>query len=93
MDENVFQILDGGSIASIVWFAAGGLLYMNPLVAGFYRRAEGSPASRKWSSTPGFLGITYLGILVQCLLWAFVFVWIRGALDGGCLAQGLALVA
>ena len=70
MAIDVFQTIAGGILASIIWFIAGGALYMNPLVAGIYKNAENSPALKRWPSVPEYIGLQYAGILTQCLLWS-----------------------
>lgn len=57
----------------MVWFIVGGALYMNPFVAKIYKDAQGLPGVKKWLNVPKYLCLQYAGILVQCLLWAFVF--------------------
>ncbi|MBI5037038.1 DUF1761 family protein [Candidatus Micrarchaeota archaeon] len=86
---DVVQAAFAGVIASIVWFVVGGALYMNPFVAGIYKNAENSPALKKWKDTKQYIGLQYVGILLQCLLWAFVFALIKDALPGPALFKGL----
>lgn len=88
MAVGVFQLILGGFVASIVWFIVGGLLYMNPFVARIYKNAGNSSALRKWSSVPRYIGLQYVGILVQCLLWAFVFALVEPVLPEGFLIKG-----
>lgn len=76
-------------MASIVWFIVGSVLYLNPFVAKIYKNAEGSPALKRWPSIPKYIALQYAGILVQCLLWAFVFALIKSVLPGGVLMKGL----
>lgn len=89
MNIDFFQTLLGGVVASIVWFIVGSVLYMNPLVAKLYKNAENSPALKKWSSIPRYIFLQYIGILVQCLLWAFVFAWVKPVLTEEALMSGL----
>lgn len=78
----------GAVVASVVWFIIGGGLYMNPWVAKMYKEAErSSPALKKWQSIPKYLGFQFLGILAQCLLWAFIFSFIKPILPDGVLQQ------
>ncbi len=94
---NILQIILGGGIASVVWFIVGGALYMNPFVANLYKNAESSPALKKWASVPKYIGYQYIGILVQCILWAFVFALVGPVLPDETLMKslvfGLILVA
>ncbi len=89
MTIDILQTILGGFIASIVWFIVGGALYMNPFVAKIYKNAEGSPALKKWPSVPKYIGLQYIGILAQCLLWAFVFALVKPVLSEDILIKGL----
>ncbi len=88
MTINIPQTILGGFAASMAWFLIGGALYMNPWVAKIYKTAETSPALKKWPSVPKYIGLQYVGILAQCLLWAFVFVLVKPALPEGLLIKG-----
>jgi len=85
----MMQTIFGGFIASVVWFIVGGALYMNPLIAKIYKNAETSPGLKKWLNVPKYIGLTYVGILAQCLLWAFVFAMAKPVLPDGILMKGL----
>lgn len=89
MAINIVQAFLGGAAASIAWFIVGGALYMNPIVAKIYKDAEKSPALKKWPSVPKYIGLQYVGILAQCLLWALVFALVKPVLPGGVLMKGL----
>lgn len=89
MTINILQIILGGFLASIVWFIVGGALYMNPFIARVYKNAESSPALKKWPSVPKYIGIQYVGILAQCLLWASVFALIKSVFPEEVLIKGL----
>ena len=89
MVSDVLQLLSGGVLAAVIWFLAGGVLYMNPLVAGFYREAADHPGVRRWASVPKYLLLQFGAILVQAVLWAFVYGLIRSALPQGVWAAGL----
>jgi len=89
MAIDVLQTLLGGFVASVVWFIVGGALYMNPFVAGIYKKAEDSPALRKWPSVRRYISLQYIGILAQCLLWAFVYASIKPALPERFLIRGI----
>jgi hypothetical protein len=89
MTINILQTILGGFLASIVWFIVGGGLYMNPFVTKIYKNAEGSPALKKWPSVPKYIGLQYVGILAQCLLWAFVFALVKIALPEEFLMKGI----
>ena len=63
--------------------------YQNPLVAKIYKSAEGSPGLKKWQSIPKYLGLQYIGILAQCMLWAFVFALVKPILPEEVFMKGL----
>jgi hypothetical protein len=94
--NHLFTILLGGGTAALIWFAIGGALYMNPISAAAYKAGASSPAVKVWKNLPLYLGLQFAGILLQTLLWAFVFAQFRPALPPGLvggLAFGLVLVA
>jgi hypothetical protein len=80
METGFLQIILAGFLASVVWFIIGGALYMNPFVAEIYKKAKDSPGLKKWPSVPKYLALQYVGILIQCLLWAFVFALVKSVL-------------
>ena len=89
MTIDILQTIIGAIVASGLWFIIGGALYMNPAVAKMYKDAEDSPALKKWPNASKYIGLQYVGILIQCLLWAFVFAVIKSALPGNAWAKGL----
>jgi len=89
MAIDILQTILGGFVASIVWFIVGGALYMNPFITKIYKDAENSPALKKWPSVPKYIGLQYVGILAQCLLWAFVFALAKPILPNGVLMKSL----
>ncbi len=98
MATGLFQIILGGFLASIGWFIVGGILYLNPFVAKIYREFENSPGLKKWNNNKKYLLNMYLfGILIQCLLFAAVYFFIKplfpGNLTLNTLYFGLILVA
>ena len=46
-------------------------------------RLTGSPGLKRWSNVPAYIGLQFVGILAQCLLWAFVFILVKPVLAGG----------
>ena len=88
MAIDILLVILGGIVASIVWFVIGGVLYMNPFVARIYKDSESSTALKKWASTPKYISLQYVGILVKCVLWAFVFILIKPVLPDGFLMKG-----
>lgn len=98
MTIEVVPTLIGGLVAAMIWFVVAGILYMNPVVAGIYQRLGTSPVVRQWSDTRTWLLNTFLyAVLVQCLIFAFVYAFVRPALPGGvvpaAVSFGLILVA
>ena len=90
MDIDISRAVTGGIVASIAWFVAGGALYMNPVAAKIYKDAEASPALKKWPSVPKYVGFQFAGIVAQCLLWAFVFAFVKASLPGALMMKTLA---
>ena len=88
MNIEIGPALMGGLIAAIIWFVIGGILYMNPLVGRVYKKAEESPALKKWGSTPLYITFQFIGILAQCVLWAFVYLMVEPVLPGGPAVKG-----
>jgi hypothetical protein len=80
MEIDILRTILGGFLASVAFFIVGGALYMNPIIDKFYKDAEDSPALKKWDSTPKYVGLQFVGMLIQCLLWAFVFSFIKPVL-------------
>ena len=98
MPINILQTILGGFLASIAWFIVGGMLYMNPFTAKLYKKFENHSGLKKWKNTKEYLLKMYLfGILSQCLLFAFVYSFIKPILPGTLLFNtfyfGLILVA
>jgi len=90
MDFNFTGIILGALAASVGWFFAGSILYMNPIIRKLYKKAEGSPGVKIWKSTPKYLFIMYLGLLAQCLLFVFVFLIVRPQLPADPVFEGIA---
>lgn len=91
MTKDILQTIFGGFIASIVWFIVGGILYMNPYVAKLHKKFGKSPAVKQWSNERHFLILMHLLILVECLLFAFVYSFIKPVFPGAVIANGLIL--
>jgi predicted membrane-bound spermidine synthase len=89
MAIDIFPTILAGAAASIAWFIIGGALYTNPFVAKIYKNAEKSPGLKKWASTLKYIGLQYVGILAQCLLWAFVFALVKAALPESAFSKGI----
>lgn len=90
MAIDLLQTSLAGVLASIVWFVVGGALYMNPFVAKIYRNYENSPGLKKWKDAKEYLINMYVfGILIQCLLFAVVYSFIKPVLSGGLVSNTL----
>ena len=90
MTMDILQTVLGGFVASLVWFIVGGALYMNPFTANIYKNLENSPGFKKWKDTKRYLINMYIfGILAQCLLFAFVYAFIKPILPGTLILNGL----
>jgi len=79
---DIVQILMAAGAAAVIWFVVGGGLYMNPPVAKIFKKAEGAPGYKIWKKQSVWLLMTFLGVVVQGLLWAFVFYFVRPVLPG-----------
>ena len=90
MKIDILTTLLGGFLGSLALFVAAGALYTNPPVGKLYKKFEKSPGLKKWASMPKYLLMQYLGGLVQCLLWTFVFAFIKPILPAGVLLSGIA---
>jgi hypothetical protein len=89
MTINIFQTILGGFVASIIWFIIGSILYLNPLTIRIYKNAEISPALKKWSNVPKYVCFQYIGILIQCLIWSFIFAYLKPFFPENILIQGV----
>lgn len=87
--EDILWVILGGFTASVALFIVGGALYTNPLVGKIYKESEGSPGLKAWPSVQKYLLLQYLGGLAMCILWAFVFYYVRSALPDQPLTAGL----
>ena len=81
MTIELLPTIIGGFVASIIWFIIAGILYMNPFVAKIYKKHENSPGFKKWNDTKKYLINTFIfAVLIQCLLFAFVYSFIQPVL-------------
>ena len=64
---------------------------MNPLVSKIHKKFENSPAVKQWNNTKLFLIYMYLFILLECLLFALVYSFIKPVFPGGVITNGLIL--
>jgi magnesium-transporting ATPase (P-type) len=83
MAVDILQGIIGGIAATIVWFFAGSVVYMNPFVAKLYKKYEDDPGVKNRKDMKTFLLNTFVfSVLIQCLLFAFVYQFIKPVLPG-----------
>ena len=75
--------------ATIFWFVAAAVSFFNPVVDKIYRSEEEHPAVRSLPQSPATIGKILLAVLVQCLVWAWVYVTVSPALGTGLVSKGL----
>ena len=76
-------------VATIVWFVAAAILFFNPFVDKIYRSEEGHAAVRALPQSAKTIRMILLAVVVQSVLWAYVYTLISSALGGGKLCRGL----
>lgn len=64
---------------------------MNPLISKIHKKFGNSPAVKQWNNTKLFLIYMYLLILLECLLFALVYSFIKPVFPGGVVVNGLIL--
>ena len=78
MAFDVLTILYASIAATIVWFFVGAIVYMNPFVAKLYKKYENDQSVKNRKDVKTFLINTFVfSILLQCLLFAFVYSYIQ----------------
>ena len=70
----IYQTIFGGFVASIVFFIYTSIIYKDTSVEKMRRNPNAPPALKKWQNVPKKMISQYLFILIQCILWAVVFV-------------------
>jgi len=75
-------------IASIAWFILAGILFFNPIVDKQYRSEENKPGVRSLPQTPSTIGKILVAILIQVILWAYIYTIVSPSLPGDKLAKG-----
>jgi len=76
-------------VATILWFLVAAVLFFNPFVDKIYRSEESHAAVRALPQSGKTIGMILLAVVVQSLLWAYVYTLIGSALGGGKLGRGL----
>jgi len=67
-------------IATIAWFIIAAILFFNPIVDKMYSSEEDHPAVKSLPKSPITISKILLAIIIQCILWALVYGWVKGAL-------------
>ena len=57
---NIIGIFGKTLIITTIWFIAGGILYMNPIVANIYKQFENHPSMKIWETQKKYLLATYV---------------------------------
>ena len=70
----IYKTILGAFVASIVFFIYRSVVYKDTSVDKMCRDPEAPPALKKWKNIPKTILFQYLVILIQCILWAVVFV-------------------
>ena len=70
----------GIGAATVAWFVAAAVSFFNSLVDKIYRSEEERPAVRTLPKAPKTIGMILATVLVQCVLWAGVFRFMRPVL-------------
>jgi len=98
MAIDLIQGIIGGSAATVVWFVVGAVVYMNPFVAKIYKKYEEDPSVKNRKDVKTFIINTFVfSVLIQCFIFAFVYLYIQKILPGTLLLNtlyfGIILVA
>ena len=75
--------------ATAAWFVAAAVLFFNPVVDRPYNSQATHPAVRALPKGPSTIGMILVAVLVQCVLWAGVFVLVKPALPAEAWLRGL----
>ena len=70
----IYKTIFGAFVASIVFFIYRSIVYKDTSVEKMRRDPNAPPALKKWHNIPKTILPQYLVILIQCILWAVVFV-------------------
>ena len=75
--------------ATLAWFVAAAVLFFNPPVDKVYRSEEEHPAVKNLPKGPATIGKILLAVVVQCALWAYVYILIKPALGDSAIMRGV----
>ncbi len=93
--ETFLQTVLNTLILSVVWFIAGGIVYMNPLVAKVYKKYHEHKSMKHWGTRRKYLSIVFfLGILMPAFLLTLLYAYLipRGVLELTLLLVGVRFV-
>lgn len=77
-------------ISSAGWFITAAILFFNPIVDKIYGSQEAFAGVKALPKVPATVGKIMLAIVIQCVLWATIFKWIKDALPETLLEKTLA---
>jgi len=90
MNIDIIHGIIGAGAATIVWFIIGAIVYMNPVVDKIYKKYEDHPSVKNRKDVKTFIINTFVfSILIQCVLFAFVYLYIEPLLPGTLLLNTL----
>jgi len=75
--------------ATLAWFVAAAILFFNPVVDKIYRSEEQHPSVRQLPQSPPTIGKILVAIVIQVVVWAWVFSLVAPALPVDTLERGL----
>lgn len=75
--------------ATVIWFVLAGILFFNPVTDKVYRSEEKHAAVRTLPQSPKTIGMILIAIIIQTVLWAYVYTLVAAALPGDKLIKGL----
>ncbi len=76
-------------IATLAWFIAAFVLFFNPIIDKVYKLDENHPSVKTLPKNPKTIGKILLAVLIQCILWALVYYWIKSSLPESFIQRGL----
>lgn len=76
-------------VASGIWFVVAGVLFFNPIVDKIYRTQEKEPGVRALPASGKTIGMILTAIIIQVVLWAWVYSLVKTSLPGDLLHKGL----
>jgi hypothetical protein len=74
-------------ISTIAWFVLALVLFFNPAVGKIYSSQENHPAVRSLPKSGVTMLKIMLAVLAQCILWSFVYKWVKQSLPESILSK------